>query len=241
MYAQGNTSLPVAVTLEVVGANPDGAEVVTFVEEKNQYVLSRTARDGQVYGVTAISPALVFSTTASGTIPVLTAGATSVQVNNSNGVIKRGDLLTTSNTKGTAMRADLADDHVFAIALEDFGGDTSALTTGKIIAEIGIAQAQAIQEIRREVEKENLLASSTAVTSIVSFVRVGIAAMVAMGGLLFTLYSFRSAMAKGVVSIGRNPRASSSIVALAFGNIIFALILCAVTVFVAIGILILPV
>jgi len=68
-----------------------------------------------------------------------------------------------------------------------------------------------------------------------------IAVVLVIGGLFFILYSFRSTIKAGVVSVGRNPRARSSIVALAIGNLTFALILCAAVVFIAVAILILPV
>lgn len=245
VFAQGAVSLPVATTLEINNAQTTGGEVVLYDEQKNVYAIAQDAKDARVYGVTAIRPTLVFAT-ASGTIPVVTAGATSVRVNSRNGAIERGDLLQSSGILGVAMRADLEDDAVFAIALESFEGTAvDSSQQGSIIAEIGVDQAHALQESRREIERLNTEAAAATTTGkdtlVVSFIRGAIAATVAVGALFFILYSFRSTIAKGVVSIGRNPRARTSIMTLAFGNIVFALILCAVALFVAVGILVLPV
>ncbi len=241
-FGQTNTAFPVAMTLRVADAIPEGGEIVAHDEVNESYVLSTAAREGQVYGVTAYRPALVFAT-GSGTVPVVTSGATQVRVTLSNGDIARGDLLVSSDIRGVAMHADISDDEVFAIALEDFRDVGDEI--GIVIAEVGVEGARALQEKRRQIEKQNPI-SGTLTKDIkdgggtVSFIRAGIATIIAVGGLFFILYSFRSTVAKGVVSIGRNPRARTSIMALAFGNIIFALVLCAVAIFVAIGVLILP-
>lgn len=234
-FAQTNTSLPVATTLEVAWAKSDGGEVVIYKESDSIYEVASTQKDARVFGVTALRPALVFSV-GSGTVPVVTVGATRVRVNTENGPIARGDLLVSASAQGSAMRASLDDDAVFAVALEDH----TASEPGMIIAEIGIEQARSLQESRRAIEKElTQVASSTEKTNI-SIARASIAAGIALSGLIFILYSFRSTIAKGVVSIGRNPRARTSIMALAFGNIIFALILCAFVIFIAVGVLVLP-
>ena len=245
IFAQGNSSLPVATTHEISGARIDGGEVVIYDEEVNQYAVSQSARDPRVYGVTAVRPALVFAV-GSGTVPVVTAGAANVRVSAENGPIKRGDLLVSSESAGVAMVAEVSDDAVFAIALESFGDTNTPGATGTIAVEVGVEQARMLQESRREIEKQNAQNGTSSTSSakekatVISFVRAGLASVIAVGGLLFVLYSFRSTIAKGVVSIGRNPRARASILTLAVSNIIFALLLCAVVVFIAVGILILP-
>lgn len=242
VFAQSSNTLPVATTAVVAGASASGTQVVVYDQQADMYGVSKKARDASVYGVTAISPAIVFAT-ASGTMPVVTQGTTKVQVTAANGPITRGDILTTATSSGTAMRADLSDDAVFAVALEGFGNATTS-ATGTILAQVGVDDARALQLARRDTAKQSVIAASStdaAGTKMVSYTRDIIAAIIAIGGLLFILYSFRSTLSKGVVSIGRNPRARTSIITLAFGNIIFALLLCAVVIFIALGVLVLPV
>jgi hypothetical protein len=125
---------------------------------------------------------------------------------------------------------------VFAIALEDYVPDATN-ETGFIQADVSVERAVLALEAKRQAE----MSTEDESTSPVSIVRAVIAVVLVVGGLFFILYSFRSTIKAGVVSVGRNPRARSSIVALAIGNLTFALILCAVVVFIAVAILILPV
>lgn len=217
------------VTLENEGPVPEGSVVVSN-EDTDTYQLSTTSVQEHVFGVTAMQPALVFSTGAD-QIPVVTEGTAFVQVTTSNGPIERGDLLVTSDYQGVAMRAGEFDDAVFAIALQAFTSEE----IGMILAEIGVDRAKEMfaaslqAEVLPQVDEDSF-----------SFVRAGIATVLTIGALFFVLYSFRSTIAQGVVSIGRNPRARSSIMTLAFGNIIFALILFGIIVFIAIAVLVLP-
>lgn len=237
MFAQAQGTLPVATTIELQGGTGVAGEVVIFNNDTNTYFVSETANDARVYSVTALSPALVF-VTGSGTVAVVSSGLAHVQVNSEGGAIERGDLLTTSDTRGVAKKAAEDEENVFAIALESFpdGGQSQ----GTIAADIGIKQAQALRNAQLETSAKEVEPSLIAKALPVSTVRYAIATLIAVGALMFILYSFRSTIAKGVVSIGRNPKARMSIMTLAFGNILFALILCAVAIFVAIGVLVLP-
>lgn len=235
--AQSSNALPIATTVLIAGVVQDAGEVIVHNDSSDRYMVSDRKDQEEVYGVSAFRPALVFAT-ASGTIPVVTSGVTLLQVSSANGPISRGDLLITSPERGVAMKADIAHNHVFAIALESFEGNS----TGTIQAEIGAERAQALLTMLRESEAEAAGAATEEDKPFeVPYARAILASVIAVGALFFILYSFRSSIAKGIVSVGRNPRARGSIVTLAFTNIVFALILCAVVLFVAVGILILPI
>lgn len=235
--AQSDHALPIATTVFIQDGIVEVGEVITYDESEDTYAVSKIQSDTNVFGVTALAPALVFAT-ASGTTPVVTHGAAMVKVSTQNGNIQRGDLLVTSKENGVAMKADSADGTVFAVALEPFVAQAGSLEQGSIMAEIGKELAVALQTARQQAVQSATEEAEEPFE--VPYARAIIASVVAIGALFFLLYSFRSTIAKGIVSIGRNPRARSSIVALAFGNIVFALILCAAVVFIAVGILILP-
>ena len=242
-YAQQSGVLPVATTVFVADSAVATGDVIVFEEKTQTYTISKSTNEANIYGVVANRPALVFQT-ATGTMPVVSIGATLLKVSTSGGEIKRGDLLVASKDSGVAQRAGEADTNVFAIALEPFLGDQGS--GGMIQAEVDVERAHALREARlaQAHELKNPITQLTTPTKTilgVSLVRGGIAFIVAVGALFFILYSFRSAFGKGIVSIGRNPRARNSIIALSFGNILFALVLCGITLFVAIAILILPV
>ena len=221
-----------SVTLE------DGVEVVEGMvvvgdDEAQTYGLSKSASDPQVFGVTAAKPSLVFVTDGH-QVPVVTEGIALIRVSTSNGSIARGDVLTTASTVGVAMRAGEGEQNVFAIALEAYAQEETEI--GTIQAEIGVDRARAALALAEDTVLTDQKESSIAPT----LIRGVIATVLAVGGLFFVLYSFRSTIAHGVVSIGRNPRARKSIMTLSVANIIFAMLLCAVVLFIAVAVLILP-
>lgn len=227
--------IQVAPTVSFVGADTvEEGVVITVDSEQENYSISNRTHHDSVYGVTAVQPALVFQT-GEAEVPVVTDGIAYVQVNDEGGAISRGDFLVTAAAAGVARKAAADESYVFAIALESYTSE-SAEQVGFIQADVSVERAVQALEAKRQAMNEQ-----DASTDPVSVVRAVIAVVLVVGGLLFVLYSFRSTIKAGVVSVGRNPRARSSIVALAIGNLTFALVLCAVVVFIAVAILILPV
>lgn len=223
------------VTLEGVSVISEGMVVVAD-EETQTYTLSAAPDDAQVYGVTAAQPPVVFATGENET-PVVTEGIVFVQVSAEAGAIQRGDLLVSSSRPGVAMRAGDERQHVFAIALEAYAEDADGL----IQAEVGAARAQLLRAQKQELAAAALEESTEdAQEQPLSFIRGAVAVTLVVGALGFLLYSFRSLLTHGVVSVGRNPRARGSIMTFSVANILFALLLCAVVVFIAVAILVLP-
>ncbi len=200
--------------------------VIRYDEDADVYQLSTGRSDPAVYGVTAERPTVVFVTGPT-SVPVVQEGATEVLVSMENGAIERGDVLTTAHTRGQAMRADVDEPIVFAVALQD------ASEPGLVLAHIGSDRAQTVQEQRAAITAEGGIIVSTA--------RAVLATILVLGAVGFLLYSFRSIMTTGVISIGRNPRARRSVLWVSVGSMILAIVLTVVVIFTAIGILILPV
>lgn len=230
-------NIPIASTVALSGTVPTQEGVVIIAnEEAEQYMVSEGAVDPRVYGVTAAQPPVVFST-GTNTVPVITEGVALVQVVSENGVIERGDLLVTSATEGAAMRAGEEDQNVFAVALETYdGGDE----IGRIQADVGVANALAERNARESAREAAATEGDEEAEGKSSVFRGVIAAVLVIGALFFVLYSFRSAIIQGVTSVGRNPRARVPIMTLSVASIVFALLLCALIIFIAVAILILP-
>jgi len=228
--------IQVSPTISFVGADDiEEGVVVTVNTEREMYSISDRSHHDSVYGVTATQPTLVFQT-GEEEVPVVTDGVAYVQVNNEGGEISRGDFLVTAAAPGVARKANDNESYVFAIALENYQPQATN-QTGFIQANVSVEAAVLALEAKRQAH----IRTQDESTNPVSIVRAVIAVVLVIGGLFFILYSFRSTIKAGVVSVGRNPRARSSIVALAIGNLTFALILCAAVVFIAVAILILPV
>ncbi len=238
VYAQSNGTLPIATTVSLLEPTIHTGEVITYDQTINTYALSKIADEAEVFGVSAYNPALVFET-ASGTIPVVTQGVVHLRVSQEQGPILRGDFLVTSSRTGIAMKALNTDNHVFAIALETF--EDAANDIGVVLVDVDKERASSLRAASVAARTAQKDADAQTKGLDISMLRIAIATTITIGSLFFILYSFRSTIAKGIVSIGRNPRARSSIVALSFGNILFALILCAVAIFIAVAVLVLPV
>lgn len=265
--AQVNGSLPVATTVELAGEVESVGEVVVYDELLEIYRVSEVTNEPGAFGVTAVDPALVFVTDTNA-FPVVTSGVTSVLVNTDGGSIRRGDLLTTSAESGVATKALPENDHVFAMALENF--EAAAGQAGSILAEVNRERAIALLMERRTIEEEVAEAAAEAEAAAAStgvdgegesnpftilrdgdvmgaikaaspYIRGIIATVIAVGALFFVLYAFRSNIANATLSVGRNPRARNAIMAVSFGNLLFAIVLGLLAIFVAIAVLVLPV
>jgi uncharacterized membrane protein YidH (DUF202 family) len=228
VFGQAALALPVASTLDI--ETPAGevivpGTVIRYDAVNDRYTVSTGLGDMSVYGVVADRPAVVFVTSASA-VPVVTEGVTPLLVTMESGPVARGDVLTTATMPGQAKRAG-DEDTVFAMALED------ATEAGLVLAYIGAEEAKAAQAQRAAISAPGGI--------IVSAARAALAAVLVLGAIGFLLYSFRSIMTTGVISIGRNPRARQSVLWVSVGSMILAIVLTGLVVFVAIGILILPV
>lgn len=255
--AQTNGSLPVALTVEVTGvSNVPSGTLIVYDELSRTYAVARGRELPNVAGVSVDSPPLVFLT-ASNTVPIVTEGSAYLFVNNSSGEVVRGDLLVSSASAGVAAKATEEEDDVFAIALEDA---PRGQTVARVLVSFDPERARAVLAQRRaqaEEEREaqeglfGLLGGTTedgeqAEEGLVkkifdTYARGVIAALIAIGSLFFIMYTFRSTVTNATLSVGRNPRAKNAIMTVSIGNILFALLIVGVALFVAIAILVLPV
>lgn len=257
VHAQTNGSLPVALTVSVSGTDGQSGQIVTYNEGSQSFSVSRQAAVSNVYGVTVERPPLVFST-ATNTTPVITSGAAYVRVNNSGGPIRRGDFLVTSSQAGVAMKASPEDDNVFAVALDDSSGIGS---NASVLAQVDSIQAKALLEAKRKLEEEaeenegGLFGiggtdpgsddeeekPNPIKQFFEEYIRGTVAAVVAIGALFFIMYTYRTTIINATQAVGRNPRARNAIMTVSVENIIFAIIIGLIAIFIAIAILVLPV
>jgi len=114
VLAQGVDQM--AVNLEIKDSTAKEGNIVSV--NKGVFSLSSNEYDSGVYGVITSDPALALNKATTNTHPVLTSGPTMVLVSSNNGRIKRGDLITTSNSKGIGQKATKSG-HVLGKALED--------------------------------------------------------------------------------------------------------------------------
>lgn len=252
--AQTNATLPVAVSVPLSGASGAGGALVVYDEDAQTYALASVANSADVFGVTVATPPLVFET-ATDTIPVVTSGSVYVQVTDANGQINRGDLLVSAGSAGLAAKAGPEQDHVFGMALQDApAGEATILAqfdprSAKALLSERRAAAEAAAEAERAAgeaggatDAEEAAEERGPIAALfATYTRNVLAFIIAVGSLVFLMYTFRSTIINATLAVGRNPRARNAIMTVSVENIIFALIICAVAIFLAIAVLVLPV
>lgn len=231
--AQVGGSLPVATTVVVAGETTPGT-VVRYDAALDAFAPSISMDDPLVYGVVAERPALVFVTDPSA-VPVVAEGGALVRVS-AESVVERGDVLIAGTESGLAVRAPLESLHPFAVVREVYE-ITPGVGEYLVWAEIGTARAE---QALREQREAMTVADAEERTWLVSWWRAGVSAVVAVAALIFMLFSVRSAIGKALLAVGRNPRARTTIFALAAVSIVAVVAVGVAVLFVAVGILVLP-
>ena len=230
------TGLPIATTISLTGSSDPGL-IVVHNEDTGVYQLSSEPQQQSVYGVVVDRPALVLET-ATTAVPVITQGVALTWVSTAAGEIQRGDVLVTSAAPGIAQRAVDGDRGMFGIALENYTTNTAP---GLIWVDIGAERAttrhaQLLQEQATTSDSADEEGGAP-----FPWVRLVIAAVVALGSLGFVLYSARSIWMSGIQAIGRNPRARGAVWLTAVGGTVLMIVIGVAAILIALGVLVLPV
>jgi trimeric autotransporter adhesin len=132
IYYKGNLTGYGADLAEYVhGAGVEAGDVVIIDPESDKAVIkSSIAYDTRVAGIVSTDPSHLMSAD-EGNVPLALAGRVPVKVSSENGLVKRGDLLTSSATPGHAMRCANRQECSGAIigkAMENMEGETDMIT-----------------------------------------------------------------------------------------------------------------
>lgn len=238
------TTQPIAVAVPFTGTKVAYGDLISYDPEKHIYTLSATANDEHIFGVAIQDPALLYKPDNGSNISVARSGAALLNVTLENGPIAQGDALTSSSIPGKARKAKDGE-HVIATAKEAFseGGvmlrapDGSELVSGTISVNVG-AGASATGQSAQSCTTLSCRVSSAVDPHIVrTLVRYLLSGIIAALSLILAFKSFMSDANYGVISIGRNPRAKSSIQSLVFFNAILALVIASAGLFAAMVVL----
>jgi hypothetical protein len=96
----------VAEWVPATGTIPAGSVVVLDTEQSNHVLPSSRAYDTRVAGVVSASPGVILGEGGAGKVMVATTGRVRVKVDATNGPIRVGDLLVTSDKEGVAMKSE---------------------------------------------------------------------------------------------------------------------------------------
>lgn len=180
--------------------------------------------NSRIFGVLQDSPLIVFrEATGSAKRPVVRTGDVSVNINDFNGEIKKGDLVTTSPALGKGMKAGQSG-YVLGVALENaaYQPKTSTLETKQIkngtvlvAMKIEYAEITTARNSFRLLDQLNaaFFRSIQDPEKFTLTIRYIIAGLIALVGFALGFYSVSKSVTKAVEAIGRNPLARKTIIA----------------------------
>jgi hypothetical protein len=158
---------------------------------------------------------------------VATAGQYNVLVSTQEGRIKKGDFITISSLHGIGMKATNDDEIIIGKALASFdgqtavdgtttvktsGGGTRTVPLGHILVDISVAHNPFFKTDKTDGVPSFLAAAASAVTDRpVGAVRIYAALLVLLACLALAGFVIYAGVRNGMVAIGRNPLAKSSV------------------------------
>lgn len=173
----------------------DGSLLVTTLDG---LYISRYPYDPALAGVASVNSAIVLGSKGEKSIPMSSKGNLAVRVSTINGPILRGDPVTSSSIPGVAMKASRAGT-IVGNALEDYK-ESDPQKIGSIMVLVNIQYNQ--------VGSKNNDANSVSLGIIL---KSAMATILAVITTVFGFVFFGRFAVKGVESLGRNPKASSTI------------------------------
>lgn len=217
--AQEISSGQIASNLPVVDSQASPGDILTRVEDG--LIRSKTGYDTNMFGVIVSNPAVVLNKATIDTQPVQSYGEVLLNVSSSNGEIKRGDFITSSNEPGVGQKA-IESGFVIGKALEDLEEDT-----GQISVFVNI-QFKPIESRFSPGRLLDILTTSLRnPENLPDLLRYLFAILIGVGAFLFGFFFFARSLRSGVDAIGRNPLAKTSIQVAMLLNLVGIFILTA--------------
>ncbi|MFA7309711.1 MAG: hypothetical protein WC050_02295 [Candidatus Paceibacterota bacterium] len=234
---------PVAVAIQFSGSSVAYGDIVAFDPATQRYTIASGSGDAKVFGVAVRDPVLLFRPDgAKADISVVRSGSALINVTLENGPIAVGDRLTSSSIQGKARKAK-SGEYIIGFAKEAFTGggitlrapDGSSVPSGTITVNVDVGGGSSAPKV---VEPSCAtfwcqLAKAIDPEVVRALVRYLLSGIIAALTLTFAFKSFMSDANYGVISIGRNPRAKSSIQSLVFFNALLALAIASTGLFAA--------
>lgn len=211
IVAAQNLSLGVAQGFHIEDSNVPDASIISV--RNSEYRVSAEPYEKGMMGVVSINSALILEYDDNpGTVAVITEGIALVRVNEENGPIKQGDMLTSSSIPGEAMKATKSG-FILGIAQEDYPSseDTNPIAVALDIKFAFAADSPPSEQIGTRLLNVLSLSNIALVEQPTMVLRYVLAALVIIGTFLFTFLLFARSVANGIEALGRNPVATSSI------------------------------
>jgi len=197
-FSQGNAFI--GKNLKIADPETKAGDIVSLSEEG--VIRAKTPYDENLIGVVGNTPILTFGKPSTNTLPILFSGQALVRVSNSNGEIKKGDFITSSEKPGIGQKATKPG-LVIGRALESFDQQE-----GMILVEINI---QRVNYTSPKSIAGRLLENFGKPENFPYVLKYIFAVLLGMGSFFAGFVAFVRALQKGVEAMGRNPLAKKTI------------------------------
>lgn len=244
-----SSKMDIVYTYEVEDENVSAGDVISYQEKSNTYILTRERGSKNIFGVVPDRPTLVFQQ-GEGT-PIVTSGKVWVNAILKKGEsIEKGDLITSSSYAGLARKAEREDNYLLGKAKSSFSEENTVSTTtkegrtilkGKVLVELNIGKREIPGWLSPGWKSEGEGAGKFIKATVTNIIQYIVAAFVAIGSVYLAFKNFTPNLEKGVISMGRNPRARGSIRSMVIFNAFLMILLGIGGLLVAVGIIMLPI
>ncbi len=237
-------------TYDVLGEDIQSGDIISFDPAINTYTPSIIPGDENMFGVVDTTPVVVFRSGIN-RVPIVQAGEVFVNVTTLNGAIAVGDGITTSEISGKGQRSESDGGYILGYALQSFDETQSATTTiasgGGVVAVGSIRVLLDIGPLSNEFNEQTSQSTifvregGEVETGLETIFRYITAALFALGTVFVVLKTFGPNIGRGVISVGRNPLAKTSIQAMVVFNVILILSISIVAFIISLLIIFLPI
>ncbi len=204
-------SFGIASNVPILDNNAKNGDIV--VTSSGGFLISSKEYDTGIAGVVSQNPAVSINVTdtddtskSAKKYPVIQSGTALVNLSRSNGDIRKGDLITSSGTKGVGMKATKSG-YVLGSALEDFDSQSSA-TEQLINISINIhyyaSKASNTRSSLTDIFKLSAIASTEEPIVVFRYIMAGLVVILSFA---FGFVSFGKIARSGIEALGRNPLA----------------------------------
>ena len=224
VLAQTDISLGIANYLSVVDQNPQDGDIVSY--SPKGYYISNRPFDAAMVGVVSKNPAVAIKSEGVGNSqPVIFNGNGFVNVVTVNGPIREGDMITTSNIKGAAMKANRAG-YVLGTALGDYTNNNKN-QIGQIPVTLNI------HYFFSETKIQTGLLDFFSLTTLATYEQPTVVFKYFISGIIVLLtcilgfLSFGRIANSGIEALGRNPLAGRKIQLAIIMNVFMTIVIIA--------------
>lgn len=221
VFAEDISSVGIA-TYMPVNQNVEDGDIIS--SSSQGYTLSTKSYDPQMVGIVAKKPAIALKTDSEkGGIPVVNVGTAIVKVIGTNGNIKKGDFITTSDKKGVGMKASRSG-YVIGQALEDvvFKHSTDILF---LAINLNLHFLQTGSSVNTSLTQIFSISQMAAYEEPLTVFKYVVSAGVLILSFAFGFLIFSRAINSGIQALGRNPLAGRMIQLSIIFNVVLVIII----------------